>query len=144
MATLKINDALQKRLNKILEESGGVLKVGFLPGIKYPDGTSIAQVAFWNEFGTTTIPARPFFRNVIEQKSGKWGNALAVNMIANGNNAKKALALVGTGIKEQITNSIENLKEPPNADSTVAGKGFDDPLNHTGLMKKSVDYEVAE
>ncbi len=28
---------------------------------KYPDGTPVPLVAFWNEYGTRTAPPRPFF-----------------------------------------------------------------------------------
>lgn len=45
-----------EKLAKALAQLGsklskGYVKVGFLPDALYPDGTSVAQVAFWNEFG---------------------------------------------------------------------------------------------
>ena len=41
------------------------LQVGFFATAKYPDGTPVTNVAVWNEFGTGSIPERPFFRQAL-------------------------------------------------------------------------------
>ena len=41
------------------------VNVGFFDTDQYPDGTYVAQVAYWNEFGTKGMPARPFMRQTI-------------------------------------------------------------------------------
>lgn len=49
-------DALQAKLKELAEKVSkpGVLEVGFLEdGNSEPDGASTAQVAFWNEFGSS-------------------------------------------------------------------------------------------
>src|SRR5690348_14910432 len=70
---------------------GKVLRVGFLEGETYPDGTNVAQVAFWNEYGTVKSPPRPFFRQMIAAKSPGWGAALAKNLTATDYNTELAL-----------------------------------------------------
>ena len=40
-------------------------EVGFFSEARYPDGTPVPAVAAWNEFGTTRIPERPFFRQAL-------------------------------------------------------------------------------
>lgn len=53
-------DKLMEHLQSIAKglSSGDDLKVGFLEGAKYPDGTPVALVAATNEFGgTVKIPA---------------------------------------------------------------------------------------
>lgn len=121
---------------------GKTLRVGFLETEKYPDGTPVAQVAFWNEYGTVKAPPRPFFRQMIEAKSPKWGAALGKNLSATGYDTTKALSLVGTGIKDQLTQSIVGFQAPGNAVSTIAQKGFDKPLVDTGQMQRAPGFDI--
>lgn len=142
--TLKGGDRTKAVLARIGTQvgKGGVVKVGFLATSRYPDGTYIAQVAFWNEFGTTRAPARPFFRGMIADKSPTWGKALSKNLKATNYNSERTLGLMGQGIADQLTESIVNWSQPPNADSTVARKGFNDPLIDTGEMQRAPDFVV--
>ena len=41
---------------------------------KYPDGTSVALVAAFNEYGSPSRgqPPRPFFRNMIARNEASW------------------------------------------------------------------------
>ena len=41
------------------------IEVGFINTDVYDDGTRVADVAMWNEFGTADAPQRPFFRSAI-------------------------------------------------------------------------------
>lgn len=120
------------------------VKVGFLAGASYPDGTSVASVAAFNEFGVPSRgqPPRPFFRTMIADKKDEWGPALGDALSANGGDAHKALELVGEGIKGQLQASIVALESPPLAPSTIKAKGFAKPLIDTGHMLNSVGVEV--
>lgn len=55
MATveLKGGEALAKKLKELADKlgDGGTLRVGFIEGATYPDGTPVALVAAANEFG---------------------------------------------------------------------------------------------
>jgi hypothetical protein len=119
-----------------------VVNVGFLEGATYPNGQNVAQVAFWNEFGTKTAPPRPFFRSMIQEKSPTWGNALRMNLKATDYDAQKTLARMGVGIKDQLVGSINSFTSPALSPVTVARKGFAKPLVDTSLMLRSVDFEV--
>ena len=58
-----------KDLDKLIKKLGKkhpILTAGFYEGSLYDDGKHIAQVAFWNEFGTENIPPRPFLRMTIK------------------------------------------------------------------------------
>lgn len=138
----KVNARLAEMLEKI--DKGTVLRVGILDAATYPDGTSVATAALYNEFGTSRIPPRPFMRNTIAEKSPTWGDALAKCYQASGGDGPKALALMGEGIKGQIVETINKFSDPPNAPSTVAKKGFNKPLVDSALLLRSVDYEVGE
>lgn len=125
---------------------GAVLKVGFLEGATYPDGTPVAMIAAINNYGAPSrgIPPRPFFSGMVDEKSPEWGDTFAGLMEANGDDTVKALRLMGEGIKGQLQQSIRDTVAPPNAPSTIRAKGFDKPLIDIGHMLNSVDYEVTE
>jgi hypothetical protein len=146
------------------------VRVGFLEDATYPDGTPVAKVAAINNFGApgAGVPARPFFTQMIAEKSPEWGKILAGLLVSSDYDPEKALGLMGLGIANQLRESIEAMDAPPNAQSTnllkqrfpMGGYGFDDvlqafadvaagmtaapgkPLVWTGLMLNSVDFEV--
>lgn len=148
MAEVSGGDKLQAALDKIARnlKSGGTVKVGFLEGATYPDGTSVPLVAAINEFGAPSRgqPPRPFFRNMIQAKSGEWPKAVEGLLKANNYDAKRTLELTGAAIAGQLRQSIVDLVDPPLAPSTVRRKGFSKPLIDTSVMINSVDFEVEE
>lgn len=146
-------DKLKKKLAEIAHQlgHGSSLSVGFLSDATYPAGAKkpglkVAQNAFWQEFGTSNIPARPFFRNMIAEKSPTWGRALGMAAKNNGYNAKNALTAMGHGIKDQLVESILKTNEPPNSPATIRRKKHKNnkPLIDTGVMIRSVDFVVEE
>lgn len=191
MSDLTGGEKLQKYLEELESNlsSGTGLKVGFLEGSTYPDGTSVPMVAAVQEFGgsiqipartqtiyrrvnertgniddyrfvkasksnlaqtvqvpahTITIPSRPFFRQMLAEKSPQWGADMTEIMKSSDYDAKKTLSLMGERIVGQLKESITSMAEPPNASSTVRKKGFNNPLIASGHMQSSVDYEVDE
>ncbi len=141
----KLAFALKSIEQKIV--NAGVLRVGFLEGAKYPATDkgaplNVAQVAFWNEFGTVRSPPRPFFRTTIAKESPTWGDKLGKAVVATNYDGQKALGLLGQSMRDDIESSIAQWTSPGNAPSTIAAKGFDKPLVDTGVMQRAVDYEV--
>jgi len=120
------------------------LKVGFLEKARYPDGTPVAMIAAINEYGAPSRgqPPRPFFRNMLHEKSAEWPVAIADLLRANNYDVGKTLEIAGAAIAGQLRQSIAELMEPPLAPSTIKKKGFDKPLIETSHMINSVAYEV--
>lgn len=140
---LKGGDKLQKALADIAENLGsGSVSVGFLAGATYPDGTPVPAVAFWNEYGTSRSPARPFFRTTIAEKNGEWAKKLGKSVVHYDYDTEKILSFMGQTIQQDVQASINGWQDPPNAASTVAKKGFNSPLRDTMQMMRSVDYVV--
>jgi hypothetical protein len=140
--TLRGTDTVMKALEAIGKKMGsGTMRVGFLEGATYPNGTPVAEVAFYNEFGTINMPPRPFFRNMISEESPNWPKKMA-GALAAGYDGPEALGLMGEDIKGALQQSITTLASPALAPSTVHAKGFDKPLIDTGHMLNSVSYEV--
>lgn len=136
-------DSVMKAIEAIAKKmGGGEVSIGFMENATYPDGTPVAAVAFWNEFGTSTAPARPFFRTMIAKESPQWANTMAKAAKATNYDGPKVLALMGEDIKGALQQSINDFKDPPLSPATVAAKGFAKPLIDTAHMLNSVDYEV--
>lgn len=137
---------MERKLQEIASKlkSSGNLRVGFLENATYPNGTSVALVAAIQNFGAPKvgIPPRPFFSNMVREKSGGWPDAIAKNLKATGMDVRAALERVGEGIKGQLQQSIIQTNSPPLAQSTIDRKGSAKPLVDTGHMLASVDYEV--
>lgn len=144
MAKISGGEKLEAALRKISTSvsKGALLKVGFLSGATYPDGTSVAMVAAIQNYGSGTIPPRPFFSNMVAAKSKEWPGAIAGLLVANDYDAEKTLQITGQAISGQLKQAIRDTSAPPLAPSTIARKGFSKPLIDTGQMLNSVDFEV--
>lgn len=93
---------------------------------------------------TITIPARPYFRQMIAAKSPGWGAATAKLLKANGYDGHRTLMGVGDAIAGQLQDSIRNFSGVPLAPSTIRKKGNPKQLIDTGHMLDSVGSEVAD
>ena len=146
MVAIKGGSALEKRLNELAAKvtKPANLSVGFLQNSTYPDGTSVPMVAAIQEFGAPArkIPPRPFFRNMIADKSPGWGDAIANLLKANDYDATRTMQQTGVGIKGQLQQSIVDTNAPALSPATVARKGSEKPLVDTGHMLNSVDFKV--
>jgi hypothetical protein len=131
-------------INRRLAPAAGSpeVRVGFLEGATYPDGTPVPEVAAYNEFGTSKSLPRPFFRRMIKAKAPTWGDDMGKLLTQTQFSATTTLGLMGERIKGQLQQSIVDLVSPPLAQATVARKGSAKPLVDTGHMLNSVDYEV--
>lgn len=116
---------------------------------EYDDGTSVVEVALWNEFGTDKTPSRSFIRSTIDEnmsKINKWREEALENIIYKGWSAQKALEMIGFRIQVLIQNKIKSNVQPANAPSTQAHKAREGvpqrTLIETELMLRSVTYKV--
>jgi hypothetical protein len=116
-ATITGGEKLTSRLQQMAENAGegGTLRVGFLEGATYPDGTSVPMVAAIQEFGAPRagIPPRPYFRSMIKQDSPAWPTTLGKVLPAVDYDTDKALGVMGQHIAEQLQGSIIDLQSPP-------------------------------
>lgn len=141
--SIKRTGSLDQALNRLLASNDMHVKVGVLDNSKYPDGTSVATVAYKNEYGWKNIPPRPFFRQTIKEQKENWAKLMQQGFKA-GYSLEKCFGLVGTQMQTDIQYSIMTWTTPPNSDYTVAKKGFQAPLRETLLMHDSIKYEIAE
>lgn len=173
MAALKGGERLEAALRELSRKVAipASLKVGFLEGAVYPDGTPVATVAAIQNYGAPGrgIPPRPFFTDMVATKSGGWGPSLAGILKQNDFDAETGLTALGRGIEGQLREAIVSTSSPPNSMvtnllkqrfPTRSGMTFDDviqawhdvaagetappgkPLVWSGDMLKKVDSEV--
>jgi hypothetical protein len=134
--------SLSAALSKYKDMNASV-RVGVLENATYPDGTPVAMVAFWNEYGTRTSPVRAFFRTTVSENKKNW--VLSVqNLMKMHSDPKQVMGLIGVHMQEQIVQSINTWSDPPNSAYTIAKKGFDKPLVERGIMMRSISWEVSE
>lgn len=150
MAELTGGDKLDRVLESLARklERGGKLKVGFLEGATYPDGTPVAMVAALQNFGAPArgIPPRPFFTNMIAEKSERWASALAVMLKRNDWDVDKTLEQMGAGIKGQLQQAIVDMNAPPLSAITLMLRKmrYEDPdLEVTGATVGEAARRVA-
>ena len=115
----------------------------------YGDGTSVVEVALWNEYGTSTIPERSFIRSAIDQNTKlieAWRLEMIENILTKDWSVKQALEAIGFRVQTLIQNKIKSNVPPPNAPSTLAQKRRDgtgsNTLINTGLLLRSIGYKV--
>ena len=134
----------KNRVRNLQKLNNKSVKAGVLEGSGNEDnGTSLVDVAFYNEYGTSRIPARPFVRIASEKNQQTWANEAekVVDKIVAGYDAN--FSILGNTMKENIQAVIgdKNLLVP-NAPSTIRRKGHDKPLIDTGKLKASINFEV--
>lgn len=134
--------ALQDIASKL---KGRSVRIGFLEGATYPNGTPVALVAAIQNFGAPSrnIPPRPFFSNMINEHASEWPAALEAVLKANNYDLERSLAQMGEAIAGQLRQAITDFEGVPLSDLTIRRKGFDKQLVDTGHMLNSVEYEIA-
>ncbi len=123
------------------------IQVGFQSGqSKYENGADVAEIAAYNEFGSSSTPPRPFMKQSFENhQSELQAGCDSVNKkLAEGGNAEEALKTLGTFAKGLVQEEIVSGGFAPNAESTVKQKGSSQPLIDTGRMRQSVNFIIKQ
>lgn len=120
------------------------VKVGFQSDQAYEDGTTLPQVAAYNELGTSDMPARPFMKQSFENHGDELQAACDdVNAtISNGGSCEDGLNRLGVFLVGLVQDEIVEGGFAPNAPSTVKKKGSAQPLIDTSTMRGSVKFVI--
>lgn len=153
-----------KFFHKLKNPKDAYVSVGWFDDQTYYDGTSIAKVAKWNEFGTKQgVPQRPFLRTTIAENQRKWDELLKTlvqRALDEDKSIDKAMLLFGEQVKADIQDTILAGGWKPNAKITqdggwmrnktsgkpfrVKGKGGKSPLIDTGTMLRTIEVRIDE
>lgn len=145
--TKKLNSELEfMRAHKIRI---GVLGEG--ADVKQEGGLTVKEYAELNEYGTSNIPARPFFREAVQFGDSvnkiKQKIYYETSRVSQGKKTGlQALNAIGLFVKGRIQKSIKAGNWTPNAPSTRKKKvkkgGVKPPLIDTGSLVRAIDYEI--
>lgn len=131
-------DKFEATLKEIARKLGkkGSVKIGFLAGATYPNAqaTPVAMIAAIQNYGAPSrgIPPRPFFSNMVKDKSPEWPAAIEANLKATNYDVNLTLERMGAGIESQLKQSIIDTYEPPLSPVTVMLRGM--KANDTSLV----------
>lgn len=142
------------RLDDIARELAIFEKIEILVGFQGPqalraaeDGATVVEIAVFNEFGTESIPARPFLSSAMDMGQDQLSSLTADLLLKiSGGDMKARAAAERLGILAQslVRKRIVELDTPPNSAATVRLKDSSNPLIDTGQMMQSVTYVVRE
>lgn len=135
-----------ERFYRTLEElKQKAVFVGYQAGEVMDDkGVDMAQIAMFNELGTSTSPSRPFLRMSVDENKDKIKKLSEQQKknLTSGSSAENILKQVGVYGVKLVQEKIGNGSFVPNAPSTIRRKGSDKPLIDTGRMRQSVKYVI--
>lgn len=115
-------------------------------GMHGDSGTTVAQIAAWNEYGTSRIPERSFLRTTVHESEKKYVAALRKivkkSIDSDEKNPKTMMGLFGRQVENDVKKKIVDIREPPNNPATIARKkGVDNPLIDTGQLLNSIRWK---
>lgn len=140
------------------------VKVGWLGGANYDDGTPIAGVAAVQEFGYTpkNIPPRPFMRTTIAEQEEAWKRVAAkfAKRIGSGGEMADLMEGLGGVAAGDIRKKIAEITQPRLKPATIANRlrrytspgkgkaapveGIEKPLIDSGWMMNTLTHKVGE
>jgi hypothetical protein len=147
MVAFKDKDMGWKKIELNMKQlKGRRVKVGIM-GNESVEGTSVIDYAIYNEFGTRSIPSRPFMATTADRyrdQTVKFAENVVGNIIDLKYTVDIGLARLGAFYQSKVQQTIRDAKEwaVPNDPKTIAAKGSSSPLIDTGRMVGSVRYEV--
>ena len=119
-------------------------EVGIFEDARYPEGESVAQRAYWHEYGRG-VPERPFFRPTIAEKQQEWSDLAtkgAQKVLEAEITPEQFFETLGALAAGNVKETISALRDPPLHEKTIERKGFDKPLVDTGVMLNSISHRV--
>lgn len=151
----------EARIKELIKHTPTV-RAGFLDGATYPNGQSVAYIAYINEYGRGHNPERPFMKNTVKENSKKWTNFIKAKLKGNLKRAEAIFKATGEIMRADIVDNIVNYNgiNPTNKPATIeakkrrqrSGKGTvginpEQVLidgKYQQMMSKSVSYEVTK
>ena len=130
-----------------LQEAVGNLDDGTIfVGVRGTKGSDLPMIAMVNEFGSRrrNIPERSFLRSTMRKHRAKYQQLLqeAIEKAMDGQPQRRAMERIGALVVGDVQRTMTELKNPPNAPSTIAKKGSANPLIDTGRLRQSIDADV--
>lgn len=156
-----------KNIADAIDSNYAVFAGWFADGNNYDSGIAVYEVARIQEYGTNTIPPRPFIRPAVDNEKKKWIGFIKksiANELKKGGKGDFSIAFekLGMMVQGDIQEYIHKVHSPPLENSTLAARArkrgitakdiqqmsdaeyanFSKPLEDTGQMISTVSYKV--
>lgn len=105
---------------------------------------TVAELASIHEFGLG-VPERSFLRSTMDENEGallRLAARLGQGVIDGAFTQPQALGLLGEHATGLVVEKIRSHIPPPNAPSTIAGKGSSTPLIDSAQLVQAITHEV--
>lgn len=139
MANYTLKDLGWNRIKASLNDlHNKVVKVGLF-------NPKLAQIGFWNEFGTKHIVETPFLRRSLKGSdltATKNNMKKCLNGLYRSDSAMIFLNNIGSFSEKIIKHHIINRDFTPNKAGTVSIKGFDHRLIHKANLYGAIIFKV--
>lgn len=139
----ELEDQLRGELRALMPD--GMVTVGIHEDAGFAEtdygDLTMATLGAIHEFGTSDIPMRPWLVPGVEAATQEILDTIEEG-IEEGRDPTQILNRVGLVAAGEVQMYITELRTPPNAPSTIAAKGSDNPLIDTGAMRRSVTYQI--
>ncbi len=132
-----------KKMNEVYVKVGILSDAGTYP--ENQGNQNLADVAIANEYGTETIPPRPFMRQSFDKNQSEivdFEEKQKSQIFLGEISTEKALDTLGVFFKGKIQEEFVEGKFAKNAPVTIARKGSSQPLIDTGRLRQSIDHQV--
>ena len=144
---VKVNDRVWRGvLKRVSEMKRASVRVGVMGDAGDEKGVSLAEIAAYHEFGTSTIPERSFLRATFFGHAAEGLRVMCEKLskaIVEGKmDEPRALGLLGTWAAAEVKKTIRASIAPELAAATIAAKGSSLPLVDTGQLINSITYVV--
>lgn len=115
----------------------------------YENGPLFAVVGAVNEFGSANgrIPPRPHLGPGVSEASEEIAEVLRQGLIEVANERatpEQILNRVGLVAVASVQQKIVDVRQPPNAPSTIARKRSSNPLIDIGSYRQAINYQILE
>lgn len=130
-------------MREVEKAEGAAVDVGIPADAGADDGTDLAAVAAFNEFGTPSAPARPFMRGAFDENQHKLSRTQERlwNQVLRGRiSTDEALAILGEEHQGEVQDFMTALDTPANAEETIRRKGSSNPLIDERILLRAIRW----
>ena len=141
-------EELEKLDKELKYLSSHAVKVGVLwSGGSLKSNTDVQEYAIFNEYGTSKIPARPFFRLSVgtdkaQNEIKEYIKKQVEQVIQGGMTGQQAYENLGTFVVQKIKKTIASGNFAALNPQTIKKKGHSKPLIDTHSLYNSINYEI--
>ena len=149
MQNIKFNLSEVNSLLSNLKSALSAKEIGARAGYLYkdtgkkpqPNQMPLEKLALTHQFGTSTIPARPFLSRAQENAQARAQKLIDIRLDQNVTISDLCLEIAAI-MQAEIKNQIVKGSFVPNSPATIIRKGSTRPLVDTGNLLQSVHFSV--